>query len=130
MITNDPERKKASSASRKPSSPERKTSGGKREQSSQEPEASGPGRVPAPQAMKNAAQQLSELLGRAPQSVSALKPTADGWEALVEVVELERIPDTSSVMASYKVVLDPAGQLMAYERARRYTRAQVDREGR
>ena len=80
--------------------------------------------------MRSAAAQLTELLGRAPQSVSALRPTDQGWEALVEVVELERVPDTSSVMASYRVVLDPAGNLMGYEQVRRYTRAQVDKEGR
>lgn len=80
--------------------------------------------------MKGATEQLAQLLGQAPVSVSALRPTDVGWEAQVEVVELERVPDTSSVMASYQVVLDPAGRLMAYERTRRYTRAQVDREGR
>ncbi|MFI2206141.1 gas vesicle protein [Streptomyces sp. NPDC020192] len=86
-----------------------------------------PERASATEAMRGAARQLAELLGRVPESVSALKPTDDGWEAEVEVVELERVPDTSSVMASYKVVLDPAGQLVAYERTGRYTRAQVDR---
>ncbi|MFE0326853.1 gas vesicle protein [Streptomyces sp. NPDC058960] len=93
-------------------------------------EASTPQRVSAPRAMRSAAEQLTELLGRAPQSVSALRPTDQGWEALVEVLELERVPDTSSVMASYRVVLDPAGNLMGYEQVRRYTRAQVDKEGR
>ncbi|WP_286259932.1 gas vesicle protein [Streptomyces graminofaciens] len=90
-------------------------------------QASAEERVSASEAMRSAAQQLTELLGRAPESVSALRPTEQGWEAEVEVVELERIPETSSVMASYQVVLDPAGQLLAYERGRRYTRAQVDR---
>ncbi|MGV9451266.1 gas vesicle protein GvpO [Streptomyces sp. NPDC003635] len=84
-------------------------------------------RLSAPEAMRSAMEQLSELLGRTPESVSALKPTDQGWEADVEVLELERIPDTTSVMASYQVKLDPAGQLLAYERGRRYTRAQVDR---
>ena len=82
----------------------------------------------APQAMRSAAEQLTELLGRAPESVSSLKPTEQGWEAEVEVVELERVPQTSSVMASYQVVLDPTGKLLAYERGRRYTRSQVDRD--
>jgi hypothetical protein len=86
-------------------------------------------RVSAPEAMRSAIQQLTELLGHAPESVSALKPTEEGWVAEVEVEELERIPQTSSVMASYQVVLDPAGRLLAYERGRRYTRAQVDRGG-
>ena len=81
----------------------------------------------APAAMRSAAGQLAQLLGRPPDSVSSLKPTEDGWEAQVEVVELERIPDTTSVMASYKVALDPQGQLVSYERTRRYSRGMIDR---
>lgn len=78
--------------------------------------------------MRSAADQLSELLGRAPESVSALKSTEDGgWEADVEVLELERIPDTTSVLASYKVTLDDEGDLVEYRRTRRYTRGQIDR---
>ncbi|MFF2409536.1 gas vesicle protein [Streptomyces sp. NPDC058092] len=84
-------------------------------------------RVSAPRAMRYAAEQLQELLGRAPESVSALKPTEDGWQADVEVLELERVPGTTSVMASYRVMLDEEGELVAYERTRRYTRGQIDR---
>ncbi|MFD7202946.1 gas vesicle protein [Streptomyces sp. NPDC059893] len=80
-------------------------------------------------AMRAAAEQLQELLGRSPESVSALKPTDDGWEADVEVLELERVPETTSVMASYRVTLSKEGDLMAYERTRRYTRGQIDRRG-
>ncbi|MCA6093253.1 gas vesicle protein [Streptomyces sp. SCA3-4] len=87
-------------------------------------------RVAATEAMRSAVEQLTELLGRQPESVSSLKPTEEGWQARVEVVEVERIPETTSVMASYDVVLDPAGQLLAYERGRRYTRAQTDRDDR
>ncbi|MGW7487429.1 gas vesicle protein GvpO [Streptomyces sp. NPDC054786] len=84
-------------------------------------------RVSAPRAMRYAAEQLKELLGRSPESVSAVKPTEDGWQADVEVLELERVPGTTSVMATYRVVLDKEGELVAYERTRRYTRGQIDR---
>jgi len=84
------------------------------------------GRVSAPQAMRKAAEQLAELLRMAPESVSALKPTDDGWEADVEVLELERVPQTTSVMATYRVSLDSGGELVAYERRRRYARGQTD----
>jgi hypothetical protein len=80
-----------------------------------------------PEVIRSASQQLAELLGRAPVSVSALKPTGDGWEADVEVIEVERVPDTTSVMATYRVTLDTDGQLMGYERRRRYARGQIDR---
>jgi hypothetical protein len=84
-------------------------------------------RLSAPRAMRTAAEQLAELLGRVPESVSALKPTEEGWQADVEVVELERVPETTSVMASYRVTLDEEGELQSYERIRRYTRGQIDR---
>jgi hypothetical protein len=77
--------------------------------------------------MRSAAEQLFELLGRRPESVSAVKPVDDGWEADVEVLELERVPETTSVMATYHVTLDEEGDLVAYERTRRYARGQIDR---
>jgi hypothetical protein len=87
----------------------------------------GSGRVTAAQAMRGAATQLAELLGTTPEAVSALKPAPDGWTADVEVVELERVPDTMTVMATYRVTLDLQGQLLGYERVRRYARGQLDR---
>lgn len=85
-------------------------------------------RIGAATAMNNAMEQLAELLKCEPASVSALKATDDGWTADVEVVEIEKIPDTTSVMASYRVQLSEDGALLGYERKRRYSRGQVDRE--
>jgi len=58
--------------------------------------------------------------------VSAFGKTDEGWELDVEVVELERIPDTTSVLASYKVRLEQNGEFVGYERLRRYSRGQID----
>ncbi|MFB6835078.1 gas vesicle protein GvpO [Streptomyces hydrogenans] len=78
-------------------------------------------------AMRSAVEQLAQLLGRVPESVSSLRPAEEGWEAQVEVLELERIPDTTSILASYKVTLDERGDLISYERTRRYSRGAIDR---
>ncbi|MFG2433443.1 gas vesicle protein [Streptomyces sp. NPDC048508] len=86
-----------------------------------------PGSGGAAQVMHAAAEQLGSLIGTPPESVSAIKPTDDGWEADVEVLELDRIPETTSVMATYRVTLNAEGDLMAYERTHRYTRGQIDR---
>ena len=87
----------------------------------------GPERIGAPAAMGQAVTQLAQMLQCEPGSVSSLKPTDEGWSADVEVVEIERIPDTTSVMASYRVQLDTQGDLLGYERTRRYARGQIDR---
>ncbi|OEU89324.1 gas vesicle protein [Streptomyces abyssalis] len=84
------------------------------------------GRVPIAKAMRLAAGQLSELLQCEPGSVSSVKATDEGWTADVEVVEIERVPDTTSVMGSYRVQLDGDGNLLGYERTRRYARGQID----
>jgi len=82
----------------------------------------------APVALRRAVEQLGELIGKTPESVSALQPRDEGWTADVEVVEVQRIPDTTSVLASYRVTLDADGALLGYEQRRRYTRGQIDRE--
>ncbi|MEU2158052.1 gas vesicle protein [Streptomyces sp. NPDC019396] len=84
-------------------------------------------RMDVSSALRCASGQLAELLRCEPGTVSAMKATDDGWCADVEVVELERVPDTMSVMASYRVSLDADGNLIGYERLRRYARGQIDR---
>jgi gas vesicle protein GvpO len=77
------------------------------------------------QIARSGAQQLSELTGRAADTVSGMERTDNGWLVQVEVVELERIPDTTSVMASYEVELDAEGTMLSYRRSRRYYRNQA-----
>lgn len=76
--------------------------------------------------IKNAAVQLAQLLKCEPSSVSAVQATDEGWAADVEVLELAKVPDTASVMATYRVRLDDQGQLTGYERTRRYAKGQTD----
>lgn len=83
-------------------------------------------RVPIAQALRLAAGQLAELLQCEPDSVSSVKATGQGWKADVEVVEVERVPETTSVMGTYHVELDGQGNLLGYERTRRYARGQID----
>ncbi len=50
----------------------------------------------------------------------------DGWCVVVDVLEVPRIPDTTSLLASYEVRLDDRGELMEYRRVRRYRRGAAD----
>ena len=44
----------------------------------------------------------------------------------VEVLELPRIPPTTSLLATYEVALDAQGELIGYRRIRRYERGRAD----
>jgi hypothetical protein len=74
----------------------------------------------------DAADRLGQLLGREPDGVTGVRREEDGWSVLVDVVELERIPASASVMATYRVDLDGDGGLAGYERLRRYNRGATD----
>ncbi|MGX1478638.1 UNVERIFIED_CONTAM: hypothetical protein RKD50_007446 [Streptomyces canus] len=76
--------------------------------------------------LRNARTQLAELTGMAAENVSSFEQTEDGWSLEIEVLELSRVPDTMSLMASYQVDLDPDGQLTGYRRVRRYERGRAD----
>jgi hypothetical protein len=79
--------------------------------------------------LRQARAQLAELTGLAPESVSSFEQTEDGWALEVEVLEMARVPDTMSLMASYQVELDQQGQLSGYRRVRRYERGRADPRG-
>jgi len=76
--------------------------------------------------LRNALAQLAELTGMTAESASSLQQTENGWRLEIEVLELSRVPDTMSLMASYQVDLSPEGQLTGYRRVRRYERGRAD----
>lgn len=85
--------------------------------------------LPGPvEVLRQARAQLAELTGREAESVSSFERTEDGWVLEIEVLELPRVPDTMSLMASYEVALDPQGMLTGYRRVRRYERGRADRK--
>ncbi|MFG2543434.1 gas vesicle protein [Streptomyces sp. NPDC048594] len=94
------------------------------------PRQSQESRKPRPmEVLREARAQLAELTGMNAESVSSFEQTEEGWALEVEVLELERVPDTMSLMASYQVELDSEGQLTGYRRVRRYERGRSDARG-
>ncbi|WP_344014241.1 gas vesicle protein [Streptomyces thermospinosisporus] len=83
-------------------------------------------RPTAMEILRQARGQLAELTGMEAESVTSFEQTDEGWALEVEVLELERVPDTMSLMASYQVELDSDGQLTGYRRVRRYERGRSD----
>jgi hypothetical protein len=76
--------------------------------------------------VRQASAQFSALTGVDVESVSAVENTEDGWQLQVETVEVARIPDTTSVLASYRLRVSTDGELIGYSRIRRYARGQLD----
>jgi Gas vesicle synthesis protein GvpO len=71
--------------------------------------------------------QVEELFGKPVESVTAIGRDGDrGWDVTVELVELERIPETTTLLGSYEVKLDGNGKLVEARRTRRYPRNQAD----
>ena len=78
------------------------------------------------EAAQRALEQFTALSGLAPESLTGVKQMDGGWSLLVDVVEVERVPSTMSVLASYRVDTDARGDLISYERLRRFTRVTAD----
>ncbi len=83
-------------------------------------------RRPMRQILSSALSEFNGLVGRPIEGVSAFERTDDGWRVDVDVVELERIPDTTSLLATYELELDEDGDVLSYRRTRRYHRASTE----
>ncbi|MGW4520501.1 gas vesicle protein GvpO [Amycolatopsis sp. NPDC004378] len=81
----------------------------------------------AADAIREATALFGVITGLTPHAVTGVRTRAEGgWSVLVDVVELARIPDSTSVMATYRVDIDATGELTACERLRRFTRGATD----
>jgi hypothetical protein len=78
------------------------------------------------EAARHACRSLARLIGHRPEGVSAVRRAEEGWRVHVDVLEVPRIPDTTSLLATYAVALDTGGRLVEYERIRRYRRGARD----
>ncbi|WP_328540276.1 gas vesicle protein GvpO [Streptomyces sp. NBC_00344] len=81
----------------------------------------------AERAALRASESLSRLIDHPPEGVSGVCRSDDeGWRVCVDVLEVARIPDTTSLLATYEVELDADGHLLQYRRVRRYRRGAAD----
>ena len=82
------------------------------------------GRVTAVQVAQRARRTLCELTGLEAECVSGVQPEDDGhWKATVELLELSRIPATDDVLGTYEADVDADGEVVGYQRVRRYARS-------
>ena len=77
------------------------------------------------QIAQRAKEQLVQLTGLKPDTVSAIAKDEQGWHVMVEMVEMKRIPDARDLLATYESLLDDEGNLLSYQRTQRYLREQV-----
>ena len=77
-------------------------------------------------AAKHAVRGFTGLLGQDVHGVTGARKTDHGWSVLVDVIELERIPQSTSLVATYRVDIDAQGELVSYERLRRFTLGATD----
>jgi hypothetical protein len=74
-----------------------------------------------------ARKQVAGVTGHDVEGVSGFhRDEENGWAVTVEVLELERVPNTMDLLASYEVTMSEDGDVVAIERRRRYHRAAVD----
>jgi len=90
--------------------------------------SSGPRRpaATARSAARSAARELRDLTGHDPESITSVERHEDGWLVGVEVLETHRIPDSTDILAEYRVEVDGEGGLVSYHRARRYYRGRSE----
>ena len=86
-----------------------------------------------PQLVGRAREQMEELFGKPVEAVSGFEQSngdgdgdGKGWTVTLELLELPRIPDTTSLLGTYEATLDENGNLLGAHRTRRYPRNQSD----
>jgi len=62
------------------------------------------------------------ITGHQPELVSRCEPSDGGWQVNVEIVDTKARITENDVMATYQLNFNADGELLSYERTRRYPR--------
>ena len=82
----------------------------------------------AAEAARAALRQIAELTAKQPEGVTGVERTEDGWTVGIELVEDQRIPSSSDILATYEITIGPDGEMQSYRRIKRYARGRGDTE--
>jgi Gas vesicle synthesis protein GvpO len=98
-------------------------------QSTQRRNGAGQTRLSGREVIERVREEFPELFGGPIEEILGLEPDEDGgWKAMVQVVELSRIPHSTDVLGSYEVTLDNNGELVGWRQSRRYFRNQTNED--
>lgn len=75
--------------------------------------------------MATARREFEMITGRDVEAVSSVHRHDGGWTLCLEVVELRRVPDSTSILGTYETTVDRDGSVIEYERTSRYHRNQA-----
>lgn len=75
--------------------------------------------------VKLAKEQLNLLTGHRADTVSKLQRNDEGWQVVVEVVEMKAVPDSKDLLATYETLVDNEGNIVSYQRTARYRRGEL-----
>jgi hypothetical protein len=75
---------------------------------------------------RSARETIEDLTGYRVEAVTGMQWDGENWLVTVDALELERVPNTTDVIASYVVQLDDQGGLLGYKRDRRYQRGHAE----
>ena len=82
----------------------------------------------AGEAAKAALREIAALTAKQPEGVTEVERTEDGWTVGIELIEDQRIPSSSDILATYEIAIGPEGEMESYRRIRRYARGRGDTE--
>jgi hypothetical protein len=77
------------------------------------------------QLLEVAREQVADVTGRHVEAISGFHREGEDWTVTLEVLELERVPSTMDLLATYAVTLSGDGDVLGFERRHRYHRAAV-----
>ena len=107
-----------SSSSQKKSSSQKSSSGSGNRGSKRE-------KLSMRETVVSAIEQVQDLIGRPVESVTGVEKNGNEWTVTLEVLELERVPNTTDVLGKYEVTVDGDGDVTGAQRVRRYPRAEA-----
>ncbi|MBI2919107.1 MAG: gas vesicle protein [Chloroflexi bacterium] len=71
-----------------------------------------------PEVIDRARQQMAQVTGLKPVTITGAHRDAEGWHVGIEMLEMSRIPPATDVLGRYEVLLDDRACMVSFDRKR------------
>ena len=73
---------------------------------------------------ERAKEQLAEVTGFSPVAAVGGFKDEEGWHIQVDVLEMARLPESTDIIGTYMVTLDPEGNMVKFKKKRSRLRSE------
>lgn len=69
---------------------------------------------------------ITELMGKAPDSISSIEKNNEGWAVVCNILEKKAVPETYDLLKVFEIIFDKESKIVRFKQLKKIRRGDTD----